>query len=148
MLGIRRFLPAINKTLAVVAGIGLFQVLTIASSFSQSSNLRSLDQLYKIRDRIITQLETPPSPSPEPTLLDRLVTATTNPQETLIQDLQAVEVQILVEQRANDNLQQAVRLANQAVETGRSPNQSIESGQQTQFLWLGWLNVLLVASCR
>jgi len=142
MLGIRRFLPAINKTLAVVAGIGLFQVLTIASSFSQSSNLRSLDQLYKIRDRIITQLETPPSPSPEPTLLERFVTATANPQETLIQDLQAVEIQILVEQRANDNLQQAVRLANQAVETGRSPNQSIESGQQTQFLWQQALNNL------
>ena len=125
----------------VVAGIGLVQVLTIASSFSQS-NPRSLDELYKIRDRLVTQLEQPASPSPEPTLLSRLAPVTANPQEQLIQQLQAVEVQILVEQRANDNLQQAVRLANKAVETGRQQNQSIASGQQTQFLWHQALNNL------
>jgi beta-lactamase class A len=142
MLGSWRFLPAKNKTLAVVAGIGLFQVLTIAISFSQSSNLRSLDELYKIRDRIITQLEQPPSPSPEPTILSRLVPFTASPQERLLQQLQAVEVQILVEQRANDNLQQAVRLADEAVATGRVANQSIESAQQTQFLWQQALNNL------
>ncbi|MEG3848643.1 serine hydrolase [Microcoleus sp. herbarium19] len=142
MLGIRRFLPAANKTLAVVAGIGLFQVLTIAISFSQSSNLRSLDELYKIRDRIIAQLETPASPSPEPTFLSRLVPFTGNPQESLIQDLQTVETQILVEQRANDNLQQAVRLADRALETARAQNQSLESSQQTQFLWQQALNNL------
>lgn len=135
MLGIRRFLSATNKTVAVVAGIGLIQVLTIASSFSQSSNQRSLDELYKIRDRIITQLEQPPSPSPEPTLLSRLVPFTANTSEKLLQELQSVEVQILVEQRANDNLQQAVRLANQALESGRETNQSIDYSQKNQFLW-------------
>lgn len=135
MLGFRRFLPAANKTAAVLAGIGLVQVLTIAHSFSQSSNLRSLDELYKIRDRLIAQLENPGSPSPEPSLFSRLVPFTANSQETAIKDLQAVEVQILVEQRANDNFQQAVRLAARAVETGRQQNQSIESAQQTQFLW-------------
>ncbi|WP_332986592.1 serine hydrolase [Microcoleus sp. A6-D1] len=126
---------------AVAASIGLVQVLTIASSFSQS-NPRSLDELYKTRDRLVTQLEQPASPSPEPTLLSRLVPITANPQAQLIQQLQAVEVQILVEQRANDNLQQAVRLANQAVETGRKENQSIASSQQTQFLWYQALNNL------
>ncbi len=142
MLGIRRFLPAGNKILAAVAGIGLVQVLTVASSFSQSSNLRSLDELYKIRDRIVTQLETPSSPSPEPTFFSGLVPFAANSQETLIQELQAVEVKILVEQRANDNLQQAVRLATQAVETGGQSNQSLESAQQTQFLWQQALNNL------
>jgi len=141
MRGIGRFLSIANKMAAVVAGIGLVQVLTIASSFSQS-NPRSLDELYKTRDRLVTQLEQPASPSPEPTLLSRLVPVTANPQEQLIQQLQAVEVQILVEQRANDNLQQAVRLANQAVETGRKENQSIASSQQTQFLWHQALNNL------
>lgn len=135
MLGIRRFLCATNKTVAVVAGIGLIQVLTIASSFSQSSNQRSLDELYKIRDRIVTQLEQAPSPSPEPTLLSRLVPFTANSSEKLLQELQSVEVQILVEQRANDNFQQAVRLANQALETGRETNQSIDSSRKIQFLW-------------
>ncbi|MEG5197183.1 serine hydrolase [Microcoleus sp. A6-C5] len=130
-----------NKMAAVAASIGLVQVLTIASSFSQS-NPRSLDELYKTRDRLVTQLEQPASPSPEPTLLSRLVPITANPQAQLIQQLQAVEVQILVEQRANDNLQQAVRLANQAVETGRKENQSIASSQQTQFLWYQALNNL------
>ena len=142
MRGIRRFLSIANKTLAVVAGIGLVQMLTIASSFSQSSNPRSLDELYKIRDRLVTELEQPPSPSPEPTLLSGLVPLTPNPQEKLLQQLQAVEVQILVEQRANDDLQQAVRLANRAVETKRQQNQSIESSQQTQFLWNQALNNL------
>lgn len=142
MRGIRRFLSIANKTLAVVAGIGLVQMLTIASSFSQSSNPRSLDELYKIRDRLITELEQPPSPSPEPTLLSRLVPLAANPQEKLLSQLQAVEVQILVEQRANDDLQQAVRLANRAVETKRQQNQSIESSQQTQFLWNQALNNL------
>ncbi|MEG4393588.1 serine hydrolase [Microcoleus sp. BROC3] len=117
-------------------------MLTIASSFSQSSNPRSLDELYKIRDLLVTELEQPPSPSPEPTLLSRLVPLAANPQEQLLQQLQAVEAQILVEQRANDNLQQAVRLANRAVETKRQQNKSIESSQQTQFLWNQALNNL------
>ena len=142
MLGIRRFLSIANKTVAVVAGIGLIQVLTIASSFSQSSNQRSLDELYKIRDRIVTTLEQPPSPSPEPTLLSRLVPFNSNTPEKLLQELQSVEVQILVEQRANDNLQQAVRLANQAVEAGREQNQSLKSSQKMQFLWQQALNNL------
>jgi beta-lactamase class A len=142
MRGIRRFLSIANKTLAVVAGIGLVQMLTIASSFSQSSNPRSLDELYKIRDRLVTELEQPSSPSPEPTLLSRLVPLAANPQEQLVSQLQAVEAQILVEQRANDDLQQAVRLANRAVETKRQQNQSIESSQQTQFLWNQALNNL------
>ena len=142
MRGIRRFLSIANKTLAVVAGIGLVQMLTIASSFSQSSNPRSLDELYKIRDRLITELEQPDNPSPEPTFLSRLVPLAANPQEQLLSQLQAVEVQILVEQRAKDDLQQAVRLANRAVETKRQQNQSIESSQQTQFLWNQALNNL------
>jgi beta-lactamase class A len=142
MRGIRRFLSIANKTLAVVAGIGLVQMLTIASSFSQSSNPRSLDELYKIRDRLVTELEQPDNPSPEPTLLSRLVPLATNPQEKLLSQLQAVEAQILVEQRAKDDLQQAVRLANRAVETKRQQNQSIESSQQTQFLWNQALNNL------
>ena len=142
MRGIRRFLSVTNKTLAVVAGIGLVQMLTIASSFSQSSNPRPLDELYKIRDRLVTELEQPTSPSPEPTLLSRLVPLAANPQEKLLSQLQAVEAQILVEQRANDDLQQAVRLANRAVETKRQQNQSIESSQQTQFLWNQALNNL------
>jgi beta-lactamase class A len=142
MRGIRRFLSIANKTLAVVAGIGLVQMLTIASSFSQSSNPRSLDELYKIRDRLVTELEQPSSPSPEPTFLSRLVPLAANPQEQLLSQLQAVEVQILVEQRAKDDLQQAVRLANRAVETKRQQNQSIESSQQTQFLWNQALNNL------
>jgi len=142
MRGIRRFLSIANKTLAVVAGIGLVQMLTIASSFSQSSNPRSLDELYKIRDRLVTELEQPDNPSPEPTLLSRLVPLAANPQEKLLSQLQAVEAQILVEQRANDDLQQAVRLANRAVETKRQQNQSIESSQQTQFLWNQALNNL------
>ena len=142
MRGIRRFLSIANKTLAVVAGIGLVQMLTIASSFSQSSNPRSLDELYKIRDRLVTELEQPSSPSPEPTLLSDLVPLAANPQEKLLSQLQAVEAQILVEQRANDDLQQAVRLANRAVETKRQQNQSIESSQQTQFLWNQALNNL------
>lgn len=142
MRGIRRFLSIANKTLAVVAGIGLVQMLTIASSFSQSSNPRSLDELYKIRDRLVTELEQPDNPSPEPTFLSRLVPLAANPQEQLLSQLQAVEVQILVEQRAKDDLQQAVRLANRAVETKRQQNQSIESSQQTQFLWNQALNNL------
>ncbi|WP_341731753.1 serine hydrolase [Microcoleus sp. EPA2] len=142
MLGIKSFFSATNKTVAVVAGIGLIQVLTIASSFSQSSNQRSLDELYKIRDRIISQLEQPPSPSPEPTLLSRLVPFNANTPEKLIEELQSVEVQILVEQRANDNLQQAVRLANEAAEAGREPNQSLEYAQKIQFLWQQALNNL------
>ncbi|MEG4440993.1 serine hydrolase [Microcoleus sp. AT9_B5] len=139
---IRRFLSIANKMAAVVAGIGLVQMLTIASSFSQSSNPRSLDELYKIRDGLIAELEQPSSPSPEPTILSGLVPFAANPQEQLLQQLQAVEAQILVEQRANDNLQQAVRLANRAVETKRQQNKSIESSQQTQFFWHQALNNL------
>ena len=142
MRDIRCFLSIANKMAAVVAGIGLVQMLTIASSFSQSSSPRSLDELYKIRDRLITELEQPDNPSPEPTILSGLVPFAANPQEQLLQQLQGVEAQILVEQRANDNLQQAVRLANRAVETKRQQNKSIASSQQTQFFWHQALNNL------
>ena len=83
MQGLKHFWSIANKMATVVAGIGLVQVLTIASSFSQSSNPRSLDELYKIRDRLVTELEQPASPSPEPTLLSGLVPLTTNPQEKI-----------------------------------------------------------------
>lgn len=140
---LRRLTPALIKAVAIVAGIGAIQALTVLNSWSQTSNLgRSLEELYQVRDRLIAELETP-SPSPTPTFFSRLLPQTTpQPPEHLRQKLQAVEVQILVEQRANDNWQQAVRLANEASEAGLLPNQSIASWQQTQLRWQQAINNL------
>lgn len=138
----RHLVPTLMKGLAIVAGIGVIQAFTIFTSLSQPLTGRSLQELYKMRDRLIAELETP-SPSPEPTLFARLLPQP--PPQTpanLQQKLQAVEVQILVEQRANDNWQEALRLANKASEAGHSPHQSVISWQKIQLLWHQAINNL------
>ncbi|HLO51033.1 MAG TPA: serine hydrolase [Kamptonema sp.] len=133
-MGVPRFKLNLTKTLAIATGIGLLQVATILKSSSQSSNFRTLPELYQSRDRLIAELETPSSSQPS-FFSSFLPQPSPQTPETIRQNLQAIEVQIILEQRANDNWQEAVRLAHQASETGNLPNQSIATKKQAQFLW-------------
>ena len=141
-MGVPRLKLNLTKTLAIATGIGLLQVATILKSSSQSSNFRTLPELYQSRDRLISELENP-SPPIQPSFFSSILPQP-SPQtvESLRQNLQIVEVQILSEQRANDNWEQAISRARQASEIRSLPNQSITTKQQAQFLWKQAINNL------
>ncbi|MDF0555068.1 serine hydrolase [Kamptonema sp. UHCC 0994] len=141
-MGAARLKLNLTKALAIAIGIGLIQIATILKSTSQPSNIRSLPELYQMRDRLIAELENP-SPPTQPSFFSSILPQP-SPQtlESLRQNLQIVEVQIISEQRANDNWEQAISRARQASEIGSLPNQSITTKKQAQFLWQQALNNL------
>lgn len=141
-MGAARLKLNLTKALAIATGIGLIQIATILKSTSQPSNIRSLSELYQMRDRLISEIENP-SPPIQPSFFSSILPQP-SPQtvESLRQNLQIVEVQILSEQRANDNWEQAISRAQQASEIGSLPNQSITTKQQAQFLWQQAINNL------
>ena len=141
-MGVPRLKLNLTKALAIATGIGLIQIATILKSTSQPSNIRSLSELYQIRDRLIAEIENP-SPPTQPSFFSSILPQP-SPQtvESLRQNLQIVEVQILSEQRANDNWEQAISRAQQASEIGSLPNQSITTKKQAQFLWQQAINNL------
>ncbi|OCR00579.1 hypothetical protein BCD67_11400 [Oscillatoriales cyanobacterium USR001] len=136
-MGFSRFNFKLNliKILAIVTGLGLIQIVTILKSTSQTFNVRSLVELYQIRDRLIAELENPSTPS-RPNFFSSIFSQP-SPQTTasIRQNLQTIEVKIILEQRANDNWQQAVRRARQASETANLTNQSIATKKQAQLFW-------------
>lgn len=120
---------------ALVAGVGLFQGLTILNSSAQPTNSRSLEELYQIRDRLVATLEKPSSASEPSFFSSPLFQDSTASSAQVREQLQAVEVKILAEQKATDNWQQALRLATQALEISNTSDQSVATRQKIQFLW-------------
>jgi beta-lactamase class A len=134
-MGAPRLKLNLTKALAIATAIGLMQVATMLKSSSQSSNFRSLVELYQMRDRLITELENSSDPTKPSFFSSILPQSSPQTAASLRQNLQTIEVKILLEQRANDNWQQAVRRAHQASETANLPNQSIATKKQAQLLW-------------
>ncbi|HLO47611.1 MAG TPA: protein-arginine deiminase family protein [Kamptonema sp.] len=100
---------------------------------SATQTARSLPELYKLRDRLQNDLSKLSKNSdrtlfPEPWRDD----LQRQQSESLIQNLQAVEAQIFIEEKANQTWQKAASLARQAVEVGRLP---IANWERSQGLW-------------
>ncbi len=125
----------ISSSLVIAVGIGLTQVSPSFGSSEAFQEVRSVEELIELRDRIIQELETPTEDPPESPLFNNLFGENTvNADQNLLQRLKEIEVQILMEKRANDNWKQAINLATEAVESDQSST-SIEAKKQIQGLW-------------
>ncbi|NJO46561.1 MAG: serine hydrolase [Oscillatoriales cyanobacterium RM2_1_1] len=106
--------------------------------FGSSASLygaKSLDDLIRLRDRLVTELETGVQPPPEPGFFQTfLPNNPLEPDQNLLKKLQAVELQILIEQRAEDNWKQALRMATQATDPQKISD-SYEDQKQAQVFW-------------
>ena len=107
----------ISSSLAVALGIGLTHVSPSLGSSEEVQEARSLEELVELRDRIIQQLETQTEEASESPLFNNFFgeSAAVQDNQDLLQQLKEIDVQILVEKRANDNWKQAINLATEAV---------------------------------
>lgn len=98
--------------------------------------LRSLPELYQHRERLKTELKKL-SNSPNANLFkeDWRYELLLTQSENLTTQLQAVEAQIIIEEKANQTWKQASNLATQAVASGRVAGRSSLGWQKSQDLW-------------
>jgi beta-lactamase class A len=132
-----RWTTTVTGSIGIILGLGLTQVLPSLGVASEFYGAGSLKELITLRDRLIQELETPPENQPEPNFFNSLFTDPLKfePDEILLQKLKTVEIQILVEQRAEDNWQQASRLVTQAQKIANPNNPSPQQRKQVQELW-------------
>ncbi len=124
----------LTGTLTTMASLTLISIGNIQSSSAAESYTQSLQELYEMRNRIVTKLES--LPTPRKTLFSSEQYQTTlEKQQNLVQKLQEIEVQILIEQRANDNWKQALTLGAQAAEVGVSANPTVKTRETEKHLW-------------
>lgn len=135
----RLWLLAIALINALAMATGLAVVRTpaalappIETSYPElpsSSTAKSLEELYELRDRLQSEFkrfsESTDADSPQATV----------EKNALLQTLQALEIRIHIEEQAQETWRQAIRMATEAVEMGRQPNQSLDTLQKTQDLW-------------
>ena len=131
ILKIRKILTG---TLTTMASITLISIGAIQSSWAAESHNQSLQELYNMRDRIITELESLPTPRKNLFFSEEYQT-TLEKQENLVQKLQEIDVQILIERRANDNWKQALNLGAKASEVGVSENITTKTREKEKYLW-------------
>ncbi len=91
--------------------------------------VKSLAELYEIRDRLRQDLESQP-----PALVSVATKAASAP-TALLEKLQAVEIRIGVEEAAKASWEQAIRTASQAVKLKQQPNQTEETIAKRYTLW-------------
>lgn len=125
-LGILTGLAMIRPSLALAPAVD-----TPYSEPPQLPTYKTLDELYEFRDRLQDELENgaedPNAGSSEETASNR--------RDTLLQTLQAAEIRILIEETAIDKRDQALKLATEAVDLGKTPNPSIETLSTLESLW-------------
>ncbi|MEG5062352.1 protein-arginine deiminase, partial [Microcoleus sp. B3-A4] len=105
---------------------------------------QSLSELYKLRDRLKVQLDNlakTPDSAPFPAELWKSA-INRQQSQTLAQQLQNVQSQIQIEERAKYNWDDAAKLAAQAVLIGRTSNPSSATWEESQRLWQLAINTL------
>ncbi|MEB3278728.1 MAG: serine hydrolase [Lyngbya sp.] len=133
-----RWATTLTSSFAIAVGVGLTQMLPMLGSSTDLYGARSLNELITLRDQIIEELETPVQDASEPGFLNSVLSETPSfyRDRELFKQLKEVEVQIIIEQRANDNWKQAIRLATQAIRTDESnSSDSLAIKKQSQQLW-------------
>ncbi|MEP6582502.1 protein-arginine deiminase [Microcoleus vaginatus GB2-A3] len=105
---------------------------------------QSLSELYKLRDRLKVQLDNLAKSSDSAPFPGELWKSAIHRQQsqTLTQQLQNVQSQIQIEERAKYNWDEAAKLAAQAVLIGRTSNPSSATWEQSQRLWQLAINTL------
>ncbi|MBD2483379.1 serine hydrolase [Planktothrix sp. FACHB-1365] len=139
-----RWAITVTGSMTLIVGLGLTQALPSLGTASELYGARSLKELIVLRDRLIQELETPPKDRPEPNFFNSLFADPLEfePNEILLQKLKTVEVQILVEERAEDSWKQAIRLATQAQKVANPNDPSPQQRKQVQDLWEKAINNL------
>ncbi|MEG4274584.1 MULTISPECIES: protein-arginine deiminase family protein [unclassified Microcoleus] len=118
--------------------------LALSGRESEGETPQSLSELYKLRDRLKVQLDNlAKNPDSAPFPAELWKSAIHRQQsETLTQQLQNVQSQIQIEQRAKYNWDDAAKLAAQAVVIGRTSNPSSATWEESQRLWQLAINTL------
>ncbi|WP_445241379.1 protein-arginine deiminase family protein [Microcoleus vaginatus] len=127
-----------------VAQPSLNYQLAISGRQPEAETPQSLSELYKLRDRLKVQLDNlakTPDSAPFPAELWKSAIHRQQSQ-TLTQQLQNVQSQIQIEERAKYNWDDAAKLAAQAVLIGRTSNPSSATWEQSQRLWQLAINTL------
>ncbi|MDY7008890.1 MAG: serine hydrolase [Cyanobacteriota bacterium] len=124
----------LTSTLTTIASITIISIGSIENSWAEESYTQSLQELHEMRDRTVAKLESLPTPRKQLFFSDEDDTVLEK-QQNLLQKLQEIEVQILIEQRANDNWRQALTLGAQASEVGETPNATVKTRETEKHLW-------------
>lgn len=135
MKKLRQGTAKVIKGLGILAGVSLLQLLPIWRSYSQSPDVRTLEELYQRRDALIAQIETPATAQQQSLFNNFFANTPAMPDDQLITELRQVEVQILVEQQASDNWRQAISLATQADILANNGESSELSQREEYYLW-------------
>ena len=125
----------LTSTLTTIASITIISIGSIETSRAEESYTQSLQELYERRDRTVAKLESLPTPRKQLFFSDNNDDTVLEKQQNLLQKLQEIEVQILIEQRANDNWRQALTLGAQASEVGETPNPTVKTRETEKQLW-------------
>jgi beta-lactamase class A len=120
-LGITLGLTAIDPMLAMAPKLADAHPL-----IKELNEASSLESLYRLRDRIQTDLNTLPKAVSQ----DRI-----DPYYTLAQLTQRVTQRIQGEKQAETTYRRALELANQAMTTRQNSDDSLQALQQEEFLW-------------
>ncbi|MEG4166108.1 MULTISPECIES: protein-arginine deiminase family protein [unclassified Microcoleus] len=118
--------------------------LALSGRQSDGETPQSLSELYKLRDRLKVQLDNlakTPDSAPFPAELWKSA-INRQQSQTLTQQLQNVQSQIQIEERAKYNWDDAAKLAAQAVLIGRTSNPSSATWEESQRLWQLAINTL------
>ncbi|MEG4455637.1 protein-arginine deiminase family protein [Microcoleus sp. N9_A1] len=127
-----------------VAQPSLNYQLALSGRQPDGENPQSLSELYKLRDRLKVQLDNlakNPDSAPFPAELWKSAIHRQQSQ-TLTQQLENVQSQIQIEERAKYNWDEAAKFAAQAVLIGRTSNPSSATWEQSQRLWQIAINTL------
>jgi len=122
-------------TIAIAAGIGLTQTLPMLGSSSELYGAGSLNELVELRDRLVETLESPSESGNVRQFIPIFANRPPEPRQDVLEKLRAVELQILIERRANDSWKQGISLATQAVDVGKASEISWETREQMALLW-------------
>ncbi|MGF1493120.1 MAG: serine hydrolase [Microcoleaceae cyanobacterium] len=135
-------LKFIGLSVSIAFAVGLLQAAPMLGSSSELYGASSLEELLQLRQELIQSLEAAANVSNPPRPQTRRLSAwpaffsNRGPKlnQNLLKKLKAVEIQIIVEQRAEDNWQQALRLGARATDP-EAISSSYEDQKQAQVLW-------------
>ncbi|MGB3404554.1 MAG: serine hydrolase [Microcoleaceae cyanobacterium] len=127
----------LTSSIALGVGIGVFQALPMFGSSPQLYGVNSFEELVALRDQLIQELETPNHNQNKQPFFASFFNQNkaVSVDEEILEKVKDIDIQIVIEQRANDNWQQAIQLAETATQTGNQFPATVEEYKQTQALW-------------
>jgi beta-lactamase class A len=133
----RQILTLLSLTVGIATAMSFAMVRPVFSS-ANVNKVNSFPELYKLRDRLTAELEAKPVESQSH--LPFASPATKPVDAQLLEDLQAVELKILLEKRAEDSWKNGLNLGGKAAQMGLVAKPTLDTRQEEQFLWRQAIN--------